>query len=86
MSKKNKYCQSCGMPMKSDPEKGGTNSDGSKNEMYCSYCYQNGSFTQPDITVDEMFEFVKGKLKEMKIPGFATGFMAKGIYKLERWK
>ena len=45
MSKKNKFCQSCGMPMSKDPQGGGTNADGSKNENYCSYCYQNGEFT-----------------------------------------
>ena len=26
-----KICQSCGMPLDKDPNKGGTNSDGSKN-------------------------------------------------------
>jgi len=31
-----KNCQSCGMPMKKDTMGGGTNADGSKNEMYCS--------------------------------------------------
>jgi len=41
MEKKNKFCQSCGMPMKQDPQGGGTNADGSINIMYCSYCYQN---------------------------------------------
>jgi len=39
-----KSCQSCGMPLNKDPQSGGTNADGSKNEKYCSYCYQNGAF------------------------------------------
>jgi len=86
MSKKNKNCQSCGMPMNKDPKKGGTNSDGTKNLKYCSYCYENGDFTQPDITVDEMKSFVKDKMKEMGFPGFLAGFFTKGIPKLERWK
>ena len=34
----------------------GTNADGSKNEDYCMYCYQNGKFTN-DCTMDEMIEF-----------------------------
>ena len=54
--------------------------------MYCSYCYENGDFTQPDITVDEMKALVKGKMKEMGFPGFLAGFFTKGIPKLERWK
>ena len=37
-----KFCQSCGMPMKKDPEGGGTNADGSKSPDYCSYCFRNG--------------------------------------------
>ena len=86
MDRKNKNCQSCGMPMNKDPENGGTNSDGTKNLMYCSYCYENGAFTQADITVDEMKALVKGKMKEMGFPGFLAGFFTMGIPKLERWK
>jgi len=41
MESKNKFCQSCGMPMKQDPQGDGTNADGSINTFYCSYCYQN---------------------------------------------
>lgn len=85
MSEKNKNCQSCGMPMNKDPKKGGTKSDGTINSMYCSYCYENGSFIQPDITLDEMKTLVKGKMKEMGFPGFLAGFFTKGIPKLERW-
>ena len=49
-----KFCQSCGMPL--NDENRGTNADGSKNEDYCMYCYQNGKFTN-DCTMDEMIEF-----------------------------
>ena len=34
----------------------GTNTDGSKNEEYCIYCYKDGAFTS-DCTMDEMIEF-----------------------------
>ena len=51
-----KYCQSCGMPMGATDEMYGTNSDGSKNEDYCKYCFENGKFTQ-DCTMEEMIEF-----------------------------
>lgn len=86
MSKKYKNCQSCGMPLKQDPQKGGTNSDGTKSEIYCSYCYQNGAFTQPDFTVEEMQQFCIEKMKEMKFPGFLAKFFTRGLPKLERWK
>jgi len=74
------------MPMKNDPNGGGTNADGSKSEKYCSYCFQQGSFTQPDFTVVEMQTFCKEKMKEMGFPGFLAGLFTKGIPKLERWK
>lgn len=86
MDKTYKNCQSCGMPLNKDPKQGGTNADGSRNTVYCSFCYENGRFTQPDITAEEMQTFVKGKLKEMGFPGFLAGFFTKGIPKLERWK
>ncbi|WP_373840947.1 zinc ribbon domain-containing protein, partial [Bacteroides heparinolyticus] len=38
------FCQSCGMPLAADNK--GTNSDGSRNEDYCIYCYKDGKFTQ----------------------------------------
>jgi len=47
-------CQSCGMNMKS-AEEFGTNADGTPNQKYCHYCYQNGAFTR-NVTMDEMLE------------------------------
>ncbi len=74
------------MPLKKDEKGGGTNANGSKSKMYCSKCYENGKFTAPNMTVDEMKVLVKGKLKEFGFPGFLAGFFTKGIPKLERWK
>jgi hypothetical protein len=81
----NKYCQSCGMPLSKDEKGGGTEKDGSKSVLYCSHCYQNGAFTSPDITVDQMVDLVKGKMKEMHIPGFLSYFMTRNIPNLKRW-
>jgi len=86
MEKIYKNCQSCGMPLKKDPKGGGTNADGTKSTMYCSYCYEGGKFKQPDWTAQQMQEFSKNKMKEMGFPGFLAGFFSKGIPKLERWK
>ena len=74
------------MPLKRDPEGGGTNADGSRSTMYCSKCYVDGAFKQPDISAGEMQELVKGKLKEMGFPGFVAGMFTKGIPRLERWR
>lgn len=78
-------CQSCGMPLRKSPNGGGTNADGSISKKYCAYCYQGGAYVQPEMRVEEMQAFVKGKLKEMGFPGFLAGWMTKGIPKLERW-
>lgn len=50
----NKFCQSCGMPLQKQ-EDHGTNSDGSRNEDYCCYCFENGAFTM-DCTMEEMID------------------------------
>src|SRR5579872_3708085 len=71
-----KDCQSCGMPMQRDEKGGGTNTDGSKNLMYCSHCFEAGKFTLPGISAQEMQIRVKGKLREAGVPGVsrvATG-------------
>ena len=81
-----KNCQSCGMPMKRDEKGGGTNADGSTSGMYCSHCYEGGKFKQPNITVGEMQQLVKNKIKEFGFPGFIAGFFTKGIPKLKRWQ
>jgi hypothetical protein len=42
------------MDMKSTGDLG-TNADGTPNQEYCTYCYQNGAFTR-DVTMEEMLE------------------------------
>jgi hypothetical protein len=86
MEKKYKSCQSCMMPLNKDPKGSGTNADGSRSTMYCSYCYENGKFLQPNVTAQEMREFVTNKMVEMKFPRFIAKFMTAGIPNLERWK
>lgn len=85
--KPNRNCQSCGMPLCKDPKGSGTNADGKPSNKYCSYCYEDGKFLQPDMTAEEMQAFAKEKIREMG--GFMklfAGYFSKGIPKLERWK
>jgi hypothetical protein len=79
-------CQSCGMPLSKDPQKGGTEADGTRSKEYCSKCYQDGKFTHPNMTAPEMQELVKGKMKEMGFPGFLANMFVKGIPSLRRWQ
>lgn len=86
-----KFCQSCGMPLNLHGEDvRGTEADGSKSIKYCSYCYKDGQFIDPDITMDEMLERGKKGISEGK-GNPVTKFMMKAYYpmqlkKLERWK
>lgn len=54
MIMKQKFCQSCGMPLTEQVR--GTNCDGSKNDDYCIYCYKDGAFTG-NFTMEEMAEY-----------------------------
>ena len=47
-------CQSCGMPMESEDQKG-TEKNGSASQDYCVYCYAGGKFTK-NITMEEMIQ------------------------------
>lgn len=86
-----RQCQSCGMPMPTD-ELLGTNTDGSLNTDYCTYCYQEGEFTEK-FTLDEMIEHCVQFLDEFnKDSGLsmareeAIAGMKAEFPKLKRWK
>lgn len=85
MNTKNPVCQSCGMPMKKDPEQGGTNADGSKNDQYCSYCYQKGEFTF-NGSVDEFQEFCRQQMMKKGFGKFSAWLFSRGMKRLGRWK
>lgn len=80
-----KFCQSCAMPM--DEKVYGTNVDGSKNEEYCIYCYQNGEFTS-DMTMEEMIDFCVPKTVENTDMDeeSARNMLNNTIPHLKRWK
>lgn len=79
-------CQSCGMPLKQDSDKG-TEADGTKCQKYCVHCYQKGDFTWRDATAHQMQVYSMGILtKEKHWPGFLARMATNGIPKLERWR
>jgi hypothetical protein len=75
------------MPLSKDFLGGGSEVDGSRSKTYCSHCYQNGSFTQPDISAQEMVIQVKKILKQkFYIPECIGYFFTRNIPELARWK
>lgn len=86
-----KFCQSCGMPM-TVTEEFGKNENGSRNEDYCCYCFQDGKFTQ-NYTLDEMIEHCAQFTEEFNKGNGTTYTKAEAIEEmkkffpqLKRWK
>lgn len=83
MSKPYTQCQSCGMPLKKGA---GTEVDGSASTMYCHFCYQNGQFTQPDVTLAEMKVITDTALKEAGWIAPLRWMAKMQLPTLQRWK
>lgn len=83
-----KICQSCGMPLDNDPKKGGTNLDGNISDKYCSFCFQNGKFTDEGISLQEKIEKnIQIAVSRLNIPESKAREMAESLLpNLERWK
>jgi hypothetical protein len=80
-------CQSCGMPLEKDPNKGGTNVDKSISLKYCSFCYQNGKFVDEGISLREKIEKNIKIAVSMNMPEAQARAMAESVLpNLERWK
>ena len=74
------------MPLSHDKKGGGTNADGGKSGDFCSYCYRNGRFTQPRLTLEQMIGKAQAKLREMGIPELIVRRASGHISKLDRWQ
>ena len=83
-----KICQSCGMPIDKDPNKGGTNADQSRSDKYCSFCYKDGKFTDEGISLrDKIEKNIQIAVKGMNIPESKAREMAENLLpNLERWR
>ena len=83
-----KQCQSCGMPLqtKKAGDCRGTEADGTKSEKWCTLCYENGAFKQPDITLGQMKQIVDEALVENGSGRFMRWMAAKQLPRLGRWK
>ena len=76
-----KFCQCCGMPL-DKPEDAGTEVGGSLSSDYCRYCYQNGAFTAPDATMEDMIAF---NLKFNAENGFPFGPQEEAERNMRSW-
>ena len=77
-------CQSCGMPMK-DRKDYGTQADKSQNCEYCFYCYREGKFLNPNLTLDQMLNKAVDMMKKKNIPQSSIDQVKALLPTLKRW-
>jgi hypothetical protein len=65
----------------------GTLANGKETQEYCSFCFQNGKYTNPDATMKGMIDnSVRIMVKKMAIPEDRAREIANGtIPQLKRW-
>ena len=73
------------MPM-SKRDDFGTHADGSQSNEFCRYCFENGRFTEPDITMEGMIEKCVNIMKQMQVPDAQIEQTKAFIPMLKRWR
>jgi hypothetical protein len=75
------------MPL-SKPEDFGTTADGFRQNDYCSNCYKDGEFTQPDATLEQMIGFCVSPTVEATglSEEDARGMLEHTLPMLKRWQ
>ena len=81
-------CQSCGMPLSEEFGNLGIAADGTNIWEYCSFCFQNGDFTNPAQTLDEMIQSsIENMTTDLGMPPEkATELANSFIPTLKRWQ
>ena len=76
------------MPLSETAGNLGTNVDGSHTFEYCSFCFQNGEFTNPSQTLEEMIQSsVDNMTADLNMPTEKAAELANSfIPTLKRWK
>lgn len=67
-------------------ENRGTEKNGSKSILYCKYCYQNGSFINPDMTLEQMKKLVVTQMHKLNLPENIIQQSVNTLPHLKRWQ
>ena len=78
-------CQSCGMPLNKEEVKG-TEKNGLKTDDYCKYCYENGTFKNPEMNLEDMKKNVQNQMKKMQLHENVIQKAINILPALKRWK
>ena len=80
------FCQSCSMPLM-HAEDFGTDARGFRINDYCRFCFQDGAFTEAELTMDEMAARLVTMCDKMHMtPDQAAEFARATLPKLGRWR
>lgn len=64
----------------------GTEKDGSKSNDYCKYCYRDGLFTEPGLTLAQMKAEIEVQMKKHSLPVSVLEKSLAALPALKRWK
>ena len=79
-------CQSCAMEMVEGSEHG-TEADESLSADYCTHCYQDGTFVDPDLTIDQMSAIVADFIESDDVTTAEAKAISKTLLsQLRRWE
>ncbi len=79
------FCQSCGMRLSNQKNYHLYSAD-EKKSIYCNSCFKDGEFLEPDISLEQMREKVKTRLKELGYNRFLIYIFIRDLGRLERWR
>lgn len=80
-------CQSCGTPLQ-DPNIRGSDEGKAKVHSYCIFCFKEGRFTEPRLTMEEMgWRIHRLLVQQASIPAReAATLIDRLLPKLDRWR
>ena len=74
------------MPLQTTRDCRGSEADGTRSGLWCSLCYQNGEFVDPDCTVEQMQALVDRVLQEKGSNRVFRWMATSQIPRLARWR
>jgi hypothetical protein len=78
------FCQSCTIPIDNIDDRG-TEKDGSKSDLYCKYCYQHGTFIDPDMDLNKMKNILVTQMRKFNLPESIIQQSLDTLPHLKRW-
>ncbi|MFM8529714.1 MAG: zinc ribbon domain-containing protein [Ilumatobacteraceae bacterium] len=83
-----RQCQSCGMPLttRKAGDCRGLERDGSRSEKWCSLCYVNGGFVDPDCSLESMTRIIDSSLVEAGHGRVMRWMARRQLPRLDRWR